>query len=120
GHGTYAGSLGDVLESPIPLVAEQPVAGRWGVGAGGKPAALDGIDVEEAVAVVVEQADPTAHGLGELMNGGAAVLEDEEEAGGCRLVDEVETLGRGCIRSGCRRGMPNLGTIRNQLGEGPG
>ena len=50
-------SLADVLECAIALVPEKAIAGVWCVSAGGERAPLHHVDVEPAVAVVVEQAD---------------------------------------------------------------
>ena len=58
------GTLGDILERPVAAVAEQAVA-AWRMLGGRERPALDGIDVEPAVAVVVEQAHAPAHRLRE-------------------------------------------------------
>src|SRR5262249_25658453 len=96
-----AGGGGGILEGAVPPVAEQSITlsrpGRESVSvAGGRctgtrgreQAALDEIDVEPAVAVIVEQADAPAHGLRDLPGGGRAVVESETEPGGLGVVGE--------------------------------
>ena len=51
-------------------------------------AALDDVDVEPAVAVVIEQADASRCRLGELAARRAAVVEDEAQAGGFGVIAE--------------------------------
>ena len=60
------GALGDVLERAVAAVAEEAVAVGGRVGPGGNGPPWTAVDVEPAVAVVVEQADAAAHRLGEL------------------------------------------------------
>ncbi len=58
------GPLGDILESAVAAVSEQRSPHDGSI-VGRERAALDRIDVEPAVAVVVEQAHASAHRLGE-------------------------------------------------------
>ena len=66
GHGGETRARGHVFKGAVALVAEQPVAVVGRVGPEGEGSALHGVDVEPAVAVVIQQRDPAAHGLGEL------------------------------------------------------
>ena len=55
--------------------------------------ALDGVNVEPAVAVVVEQADAAAAHLGELMDRRSAVIQDEGTPAGGRTPSSNEGIG---------------------------
>src|SRR5439155_16953654 len=83
-----AGGGGGILVSAVPPVAEEAVAGARGLRVGGERSALDAVDIEPAVAVVVEKADAPAHGLRNLPRGGRAVVEAETEAGGLGVIRE--------------------------------
>ena len=80
-----------VLERPVAPVAEQPVA-LLAVGAKRdrrrEGAALDDVDVEPAVAVVIEQPDASRGRLGELPAGRAAIVEGEAQARGLGVIAE--------------------------------
>ena len=69
---------------PSPSVAEEAIALRAGGCRRrfGERTALDAIDVEPAVAVVVEQAHAAAHRLGQPAEGRGVIVVDEAEAGG--------------------------------------
>src|SRR5262249_40340698 len=83
GQTSEPGRLGGVLERAVALVPEQAVsAERLRVGREGPT--LDRVNVEPAVAVVVEQAHAPAHRLGGLAQGGGAVEAGEPGAGGLR------------------------------------
>src|SRR5262249_9946313 len=79
---------GDVLEGPVAPIAEEAVAEGPGRGTGRERAALDEVHVQPAVAIVVEQADPTAGYLGELTLRRGAVVEGEAEPGRLGIVAE--------------------------------
>ena len=85
---------GDVLEGAVSLVVKQavPTVARWraGVGDGGERAALDAVDVEPTVAVVVEKGEPAAEGLGKLVERGLGIVVDEPEPHGLGVVCERE------------------------------
>ena len=95
-------TAGGVLERAVAAVAEQAVAvGERSCRRRERPA-LDDIDVEPAVAVVVEQADAAAHRLGELSRRSGPVVEDEPQPSSLRVVAEgwgwpsvVQRLARG-------------------------
>src|SRR5690606_5805887 len=74
-------------------VAEQPVGAGAGGGGRERPP-LHRVDVEPAVAVVVQQADAAAHGLGELAQVALAVVERERQPARRGVVD-VPRDGRG-------------------------
>src|SRR3954452_554254 len=65
----------DILECAVPPVTEQPIARRRATGIGGESPPLYEVDVEPAVAVVVDQPATAARRLGELREGGGAVIE---------------------------------------------
>ena len=103
-----AGPLGDVLEGAVALLRKRrsPPSPAW-AGSGAKRPPLDAIDVEPAVAVVVEQADAAGHGLGELAERGLAVVEGEAQAGGLGVVGEGGRVGpAGASRGALGRGGP--------------
>src|SRR5262249_10285151 len=105
-----------VDERAVPRVAEEPVSVRRALAGGGRElAALDGVDVEEAVAGEVDQAEAAAHRLGEAAEGRLVVIVDEPEAGRLGVVAE---LGGGGLRR--RGGGP--GTLRGagveEVGQG--
>src|SRR5262249_38867623 len=80
---------GDVLEGTVPAVAEQAgsaaTAGRLGRGG----PALHHVDVEPAVAVVVEEGDAARPGFGGLPPGGWAVCANEPQPPAPSIVDEA-------------------------------
>src|SRR5262249_59511125 len=83
---------GDVDEGAVAAIAEQAVgAGRAGR-LGREGPALHRVDVEPAVAVVVEQAEASRHRLGELPPSGSAVVEKEPQP---RNLGVVHAGGRG-------------------------
>ena len=82
------GALGDVLEGAVAPVAEEAIAGRRAIRAGREGAALDAVDVEPAVAVVVQQRHAAAERLGELVDGRRAVVVGESQADGLGIVGE--------------------------------
>ena len=61
-----AGHGGDVAKREIPQVAIKPVGGRRVGTIGGDGTAIDEIDVKPTVAVKVDEADPSAHGVGQV------------------------------------------------------
>jgi hypothetical protein len=73
-------SLAHVLERAVALVAEKAITRVRCVWAGGKRAPLDNVHVEPAVAVVIQQTNPAAHGLRKLMESLQSVLEREVKA----------------------------------------
>ena len=98
----------------------EPRDGDPRVGGTGEGAALDAVDVEPAVAVVVEQREPAAEGLGQLVEGRLGVVVDEPQADGLGIVGEGEPVGgpRALARAtgaGRRRG---LGPGLDVRGEG--
>ena len=96
-HPGDAGPFGGVFKCAVAAVAEQPVAGRRSAGIGRESTALDDVDVEPAVAVVVQQADAAGRGLGKLPERRPAVIEDEPQARGRGVVAELgqgDRLGR--------------------------
>ena len=64
GEGGDPGGVGGVLEGAVAAIAEEAVAVGGPARAGRERAALGGVDVEPAVAVVVEHRDPAAERLG--------------------------------------------------------
>ena len=106
-------ALGDVLERAVAPVAEEPVARVESCGAGRETSALDAVDVEPAVAVVVEQADAAAGHLGELVDRrGAVVLDEAGESGGRGVVVEPGD------RAACRAGLMPYRRRRGDDGAG--
>ena len=87
-------SRGDVLEGAVAPVAEEPVAAGRMAGPGGKWPALDAVNVEQAVAVEVEQADTAAGHLGELMDRRDTVI--QHETGQARGLARSSNRGIGC------------------------
>ena len=74
-----AGLATDLAEGAVPEIAVELV-GLRGLGAV-EGVAVDGVDVEAAVAVVVEEGAPRPHGLDEVLAAGAAVGVVEGDAG---------------------------------------
>ena len=81
-----AGLAADLAEGAVPQVAVELV-GLRGLGAV-EGVAVDGVDVEAAVAVVVEEGAARPHGLDEVLAAGAAVGVVEADAGLIGDVDE--------------------------------
>ena len=79
GQGRDPRLLGDVLEVAVMLVAEEPVAGLGGTAREGT--ALQRINVEPTVAVVIDQGDSAAHRFRELPGLAAAGVEHVGKAG---------------------------------------
>ena len=73
-------------------------------GIGREPAPLHEIDIEPAVAVIIDEADTAAGELGELVDARLPVLVDERESGGLGIIAE---LGRGGIDR-----LSNVPTVR--------
>ncbi len=106
-QGGDAGFFRDVLEGAVAAVPEQAVAAFGGCLSGGERAALDGVDVEPAVTVVVDQADAAAHGFGQALQGGCVAVVHEGETGRMGLIHKVRhvtpgRLGLGRLRPGSR------------------
>ena len=118
GHAADPRGVRHVFERAVAAVAEQAVAPGWLSRIGGESAPLHEIDIEPAVAVVVDQADAASGELGELVDTRLAVLVDEREAGGPSVIAE---LGQGGIaRLGVRRRSLRLraSVDAEDLGEG--
>ncbi len=81
---------GRVLECAIAPITKQPVSfGLGGGEVGRKGTGLCQVNVEPAVAVVVEEPDPAGRGLGHVANVRDAVVEGETKARGLGIVDEA-------------------------------
>ena len=116
GQRGQAGGRGDVLEAAVAAIAEEAVAERWRAAARWEGASLEGVDVEPAVAVEVEDGHAAGHGLGELVLVAGAVVEAEHEAAGGGLVHE-----RGddqVVRSRVGR-FPTRPARPEEIGQGP-
>ena len=106
-----------------PRTCRRPGCGRGGRRCSGdsglgRELALPGrVDVEPAVAVVVEQADPAAHGLGDLVESLEPVVEREAQAGRLGVVDEPGARAAG---SGRRAASLSDARLDVQLGEQAG
>jgi hypothetical protein len=90
-----ASLLSDVAEGAVVVIAEETVpVGRRGFFERGYLGAVDAVDVEETVVVVVEQRDAGDHRLGLILVGRGTVAGDEVEA--CLLgnLRETNTGGR--------------------------
>ena len=87
-----SGSVCDVLEGPVTSVAEETVA-IVATGGVDRPA-LDAIDVEPAVAVEIEQAHATRHGLGQEVLWRLAIVEGKAETDCRGVVGEFRTATR--------------------------
>src|SRR3954454_14593188 len=89
GHVGDSARLGDVHIPAGPKIAEQAVAGRGHLRAGRKMTALNEINIEPAVAVVIEQSDPPAHrGRRQGASGAVPVLLHELKPHRTRVVFE--------------------------------
>ena len=98
----HARPLRHVLEGAIPLVSEQPVAVLRSRLAPRKRPSLYEVDVEPAVAVKVEEPDPTSHRLGRRgLLPRVAVVVNKAEANRGRVVSElgnnVSVTGPDCV-----------------------
>ena len=89
--------LADILEAAVAAVAEEAIAGRSPAASRQERSALDAVHVEPAVAVVIEQPDPTRHRLGELAIRARIVVEDEAETGTLGVVGEGRADRRGAL-----------------------
>ena len=120
GEGGDPGGFGGVLEGAVAAIVEEAVAVGGPARAGRERASLGGVDVEPAVAVVVEQAQARAHRLGDLSLLAGAGIVAEAEADGLGVVGE----GRGGSgRGGGRPGAGRVGggaEVGEDLGAGRG
>ena len=97
------GLLGDVLEVSLAVVAVEGLGGRRLDLVAGPVRRVDEEQVLVAVAVVVEEGDARAHGLGQELLAKRAVVVDERDAGVLGDVDELD--GRAATR--LDRGRPD-------------
>ena len=99
-----AGRNGCVLEGSVAAIAEEAVSERR-ARRGGNRSALNGVNVEPAVAVKIEDADTAARGLRELMLRAESVVERENEPSALRVIDERghAPLGDRLACASCRR-----------------
>src|SRR4029077_8972371 len=77
-----------VVEPAVASVAPEAVAERRRTSRWGKLSPLYGVDVEPAVTVEIEQGHAAAHGLGELVEVAAPVVEGEDDAPAVGVVGE--------------------------------
>ena len=93
-----AGHFGDVGESAVAIVPVQPHGGALAAVAG-PVHAIDQQDVEPAVAIVIEEGAPGAHGFGEVLGAERAAVVAELNTGGGGDVGQAEFRGgRGAER----------------------
>jgi hypothetical protein len=100
GHAADSRGSGHVFERPVAAVAEQSVSPGGLSGIGGEPASLDEIDIEPAVAIVVDEADAPFGEFGELVHTRVPVIVDKQQAGGLAIIaepgrDRIDSLGTG-------------------------
>ena len=88
GQRGQAGRDGDVLEPPVAAVAEEAVAERKTGRAEGETAPLNGVDVEPAIAVEIEQAHTAARWSRGAGGSAAPVIEREDQAAALGVIDE--------------------------------
>ncbi len=89
GQRGQAGRGGGVLEPAVAAVAEEAVTeGERGAVRRGERSPLNGVNVEPTIAVEVEERHAAAHGLGELAEVAAPVVEGEGEAPSLGVVGE--------------------------------
>ena len=67
-HAGDSGLDADILECAVSSITEEPVQRARGRGRWRKCPALNAVDIEPAVAIVIEQADAATGHLGQLMN----------------------------------------------------
>ena len=80
-HPADAGSVARIVKRAVALVPKQSIARVGPVGPGREDASLDDVDIEPAIAVVVEQTNPAGHRLGNLAETRASIVEGESKAG---------------------------------------
>ena len=107
-----------VLECAVALVAEETVSlGRRGRrDLIGQVPTLNAIDVEPAVAVVIDQGDSAAHRFGETAQGRGVVLVDEPKPGDLCIVVKYRRSQPGGGHADCSRGCCQ--TSRNEISQG--
>ena len=88
GEPGQSGRVGHVYEAAVAPVAEESVVERSRTRRRRKLSPLNGVDVEPAVAIEVQECDTAAHGLWELTLGRAPVVESEDEAPRLSLFNE--------------------------------
>ncbi len=113
------GALARILERPVSAVAEQAVAqlGPGRLGPGWEGSTLDEIDIEPAVAVIVEDGDAATDRLGDLVLRRLVVVVGEAEPGGVGIVAEGDRGGALCVGwTGRGRGPRVHGDSRPVIG----
>ena len=107
GESADARAIGDVLEGAVASIVEQAIPRacrrRSGVGGWSEGTSLDAVDIKPAVAVIVQEGESAAGGLGQLVEGSLGIIVNESEADGLGIV------GKGELAAGPRPRTPRAG-----------